>query len=37
MIRVLFVNYANVDEVLEDFLITTRCRGDLEELNDNVQ
>ena len=33
----LFDNYANTDEVLEDFLITTRRRGDLQEVNDNVQ
>ena len=34
----LFDNYANADKVLEDFLFTTRRRGDLsEEVNDNVQ
>ena len=33
----LFDNYANADKVLEDFLLTTRRRGDLEELNDVVQ
>ena len=34
----LFDNYANADKVLEDFLFTTRCRGDLsEEVNDDVQ
>ena len=33
----LFDNYANADKVLEDFLITTRRSGDLEEVNDNVQ
>ena len=31
----LFDNYANADKVLEDFLFTTRRRGDLEEVNDN--
>ena len=30
-------NYANADKVLEDFTFTTRRRGDLEEVNDNVQ
>ena len=31
----LFDNYANADKVLEDFLFTTRRRGDLsEEVND---
>ena len=31
-------NYANADRVLEDFLFTTRRRGDLsEEINDVVQ
>ena len=29
----LFDNYANADEVLEDFLFTTRRRGDLSEKN----
>ena len=29
----LFDNYANADEVLEDFLFTTRRRGDLSEDN----
>ena len=33
----LFDNYANADEVLEDFLLTTRCRADLEEVNDGIQ
>ena len=34
----LFDNYANADKVLEDFLFTTRRRGDLsEEVNDKVQ
>ena len=32
----LFDNYANADKVLEDFLITTRGRGDLsEQVNEN--
>ena len=30
-------NYANADKVLEDFLLTTRRRGDLVEVNDDVQ
>ena len=29
----LFVNYANADKVLEEFLFTTRRRGDLSENN----
>ena len=34
----LFDNYANADEVLENFLFTTRRRGDLsEQVNDNIQ
>ena len=34
----LFDNYANADKVLEDFLFTTRRRGDLsEQVNDNIQ
>ena len=34
----LFDNYANADKVSEDFLFTTRRRGDLsEQVNDNVQ
>ena len=33
----LFDNYANADKVLEDFLFTTRRRGDLKEVNDNIQ
>ena len=34
----LFDNYQNADKVLEDFLFTTRRRGDLsEEVNDVVQ
>ena len=33
-----FDNYANADKVLEDFLFTTRRRGDLpEDVNDVVQ
>ena len=33
----LFDNYANADKVSEDCLFTKRRRGDLEEVNDNVQ
>ena len=33
----LFDNYDYADKVLEDFLFTTRRRGDLEEVNDVVQ
>ena len=33
----LFDNYANADKVLDDFLFTTRRRGDLDEVNDKVQ
>ena len=34
----LFDNHANADKVLEDFLFTTRRRGDLsEEVNDDIQ
>ena len=34
----LFDNYANSDKVLEDFLFTTRRRGDLSvQVNDNIQ
>ena len=34
----LFDNYANANKVLEDFLFTTRRRGDLsEQVNDNIQ
>ena len=33
----LFDNYANADKDLEDFLFTTRRRGDLGEVNDVVQ
>ena len=32
----LFDNYANADEVLDEFFILTRCRGDLEKVNDDV-
>ena len=32
-----FDNYANAVKVLEEFLLTTRRRGDLEEVNDVVQ
>ena len=35
--RGLFDNYANADKVLEKILFTTRRRGNLEEVNDNVQ
>ena len=31
----LFDNYANADKVLEDFLFTTRRRGDLHKVNEN--
>ena len=33
----LFDNYAKADNFLEDFLFTTRRRGNLEEVNDVVQ
>ena len=34
----LFDNYANADKVLEDFLFTTRRRGDLSnQVNDDIQ
>ena len=33
----LFDNFQNADKVLEDVLFPTRRRGDLEEVNDNVQ
>ena len=34
----LFDNYANADKVFEDFLFTTRRRGDLsEQVNDDIQ
>ena len=29
--------YANADEVLEDFLFTTRRRGELKQVNDDIQ
>ena len=33
-----FDNYANADKVLEDFLFTTRRRGDLSvQVNDGIQ
>ena len=32
-----FDNYANADKVLEDILLTTRRREDLEEVNDVIQ
>ena len=36
--KALFANYANADKVLEDFLFTTRRRGDLsEQVNQIVQ
>ena len=34
----LFDNFQNADKVLEDFLFTTRRRGDLsEQVNDDIQ
>ena len=33
----LFDNYANAHKVSEDFLFTTRRKGDLEEVNDDIQ
>ena len=33
----LFDNYANADEVSEEFLFVTRRRCELEELNDVIQ
>ena len=33
----LFDKFQNADKVQEDFLFTTRRRGDLEEVNDVVQ
>ena len=34
----LFDNYANADKVLDDFLFTTRRRGDLsEQVKDDIQ
>ena len=35
MIGVLFDNFQNAEEVLKDFLFTTRGRPDLEKVNDN--
>ena len=36
--RGLFDNFQNADKVLEDFLFTTRRRGDLsDQVNDNIQ
>ena len=32
----LFDNYANAEEVLNDFWFVTSRRGDLEEVNDSV-
>ena len=33
----LFDSYGNADKVLEEFLFTTRRKGDLEEVNDDTQ
>ena len=33
----LFDNFQNADKVLEDFLFVTRCRSDLEKVNDVIQ
>ena len=33
----LFDNFQNADKVSEDFSFTTRLRGDLEEVNDDIQ
>ena len=33
----LFDNYQNAEEVLKDFLLTTRLRPDLEKVNDDIQ
>ena len=35
--RGLFDNFQNAEEVLEDFLFTTRHRPDLEKVNDDIQ
>ena len=35
--KCLFDNFQNADKVIEEFLLTTRRRGDLEEVNDVVQ
>ena len=32
-----FVNFANVEKILEDFLFYTKRRADLEEVNDDIQ
>ena len=32
-----FDNYANADKILEDFFLTTKHRGDLVEVNEDVQ
>ena len=38
MTRVSFDNFANVDTVLQDFLFTTKRRGDLlEQVDDDLQ
>ena len=35
--RGLFDNFQNAEEVMKDFLFTTRRRPDLEKVNDDVQ
>ena len=35
-VKGLFDNYANADEILNDFLFVTRRRADLEKVNDDV-
>ena len=35
--RGLFDNFQNAEEVLKDFLFTTRRRGDSEKINDDIQ
>ena len=35
--RGLFDNFQNAEEVLKDFLFTTKCRPDLEKVNDDIQ
>ena len=35
--RALFDNFRNAEEVLKDFLFTTRRRPDLEKVNDDIQ
>ena len=37
MIKVFFDNYANDDNVLEEYFFTKRRRVDLEKVNDNFQ